>query len=118
MMAGVGRTRGLVLGWRLVLATVAALALVPAANAAAAPHVVLWSGGVAPGAAADGVELGADGSGHLLRSDSSGAVHAVGSFTPVGAKLTAIRGAASKLLTTGPADRKSTRLNSSHSQIS
>lgn len=82
---------------------VAALALAPAARAVAAPHVVLWSGGVAPGAAADGVELRADGSGHLLRSDSSGAVHPVGSFAPVGAKLAAIRGAASKLLSTGPA---------------
>lgn len=84
------------------MATIATLLLVPAASALAAPHVVVWSGGLAPGSTAIGVELQADGSGHVLTGDASGAVHTGAAFVAKGAHLTAIRSAAAKLLSAAP----------------
>jgi hypothetical protein len=87
---------------RLLTATIATLLLVPAASALAAPHVVVWSGGLAPGSAAIGVELQADGSGHVLTGDTSGVMHTGAAFVAKGAHLAAIRSAASSLLNAGP----------------
>lgn len=88
--------------WRLVGATVTAVAILPVAHAVAAPHVVVWSGALTPGSPAQGVELRANGTGRRLTGDASGAQHVTGSFTPGGSRLAAIRAAASKLLSSGP----------------
>ncbi len=86
----------------LVALVMAAVALVPAGRAAAAPHVVVWSGGLAPGARAVGVELRANGSGRRLVTDAKGHIHVKGTFRPRAARLRAIRGAAERLLAHGP----------------
>ncbi len=88
--------------WRALLATVAACALLPAASAAAAPHLVVWSGGLTPGQAAVGVELRADGSGQRLSADAKGKLDVKGKFAPRGKRLVAIQAAAEQVLAHAP----------------
>src|SRR3954470_10847787 len=87
---------------RALLATAAAVALIPAAQAAAAPHVIVWSGGLVPGATAQGVEVRADGTARRLTSAGS-AVRDAGALKMSGKELAAVRRAANKLLSSGPA---------------
>jgi hypothetical protein len=87
---------------RTLLATIALTALLPAARAAAAPHLVVWAGGLEPGSLAHGVELRADGRGARLLADAHGHVRVHGAFRPRGARLAAIRSAGERLLAHGP----------------
>jgi hypothetical protein len=88
---------------KLLTSVLVAFLALPAAQAAAAPSIVVWSGGREAGTTADGVVLRADGSGERLGGDAAGRAHARGPFTPRGAALERIRAAAEDVLDHAPA---------------
>jgi hypothetical protein len=73
-----------------------------AGNAVAAPHVVVWSGGLLPGATAVGVDVAANGAARRMSSDADGHLRAQRSFAVRGAKLSRIAAAADAVLLHAP----------------
>jgi hypothetical protein len=93
-----GRLRGGHLAVASIVTAVALLAGAPAASAGPQPSMVVWSGGLVPGAALHGVQIKANGTGTRLTvraaDRATGKVTTVGSFSPSPAQLAAIRTAA------------------------